>query len=157
MTSFTTGPASPIRVAESTPPPGRRPRQRLLRLLLDSVPGLLVLLAAWQGSATGITHLRGVGFPTPWETCQRLGSLLAGTPLLDASIYRHVVDSLGRWVLGFSLATVCGLLVGLVAGAWRWGARLLLPSVQLAQLIPGLAWIPLALLLFGIGPARPCS
>ena len=152
MTSFTTGPASPIRVAESTPPPGRRPRQRLLRLLLDSVPGLLVLLAAWQGSATGITHLRGVGFPTPWETCQRLGSLLAGTPLLDASIYRHVVDSLGRWVLGFSLATVCGLLVGLVAGAWRWGARLLLPSVQLAQLIPGLAWIPLALLLFGIGP-----
>jgi ABC-type nitrate/sulfonate/bicarbonate transport system permease component len=121
-------------------------------LLRDTLPGVLLLLAVWQVTAMGITHARGVAFPTPWTTCRRLGSLLAGTPLLDASIYRHVGDSLGRWALGFALAMGLGLLGGLMAGAWRWGGRLLLPTIQLVQLVPGLAWIPLALLLFGIGP-----
>jgi ABC-type nitrate/sulfonate/bicarbonate transport system permease component len=113
---------------------------------------VVLLLAVWQVGAWGISHARGVAFPTPWATCQRLGALLSGTPLLDATIYRHVADSLARWALGFGLAIGLGLVVGLVAGAWRWGARLLLPTVQLIQLVPGLAWIPLALLLFGIGP-----
>lgn len=52
-------------------------------------------------------------------------------------------------------ATTCGaaagVTFGLLAGWWGPLERLASPAVHVLQLIPGLAWIPVALLLFGIG------
>jgi len=112
---------------------------------------VLIVVVAWYALAFGVSHARGVQFPTPGTTLVTLVELLAGRPLADHSLYAHVRDSLVRWSLAFVIAALFGIVYGLVAGGSRTVEQLTVPIVHVLQLIPGLAWIPVALLLFGIG------
>jgi len=104
----------------------------------------------WYVVAMLVTCLRGVAFPTPWVTVLRLIDLLQGETLSDQPLYRHVLDSLARWGIGFAAAEMLGIGYGVLAG-WRpVFEKLTIPTVHVLQLIPGLAWIPVAILLFGI-------
>lgn len=152
MAGNPTGPMVPLATTRPAPSPGRRCLAWLANVARTVWPPLLLLVVVWQAVAFGIQQTRGVHFPGPWQTVLRLIDLLGGTALLDAPIYVHLGNSLARWGCGFTLGVLGGLACGLIAGSSRWGGRLLLPNIQLLQLIPGLAWIPLALLLFGIGP-----
>jgi len=108
-------------------------------------------VAVWYALALVVEAVRGVDFPTPLDTARRLAALLAGDPLGDHSVYRHIGDSLLRWVTGFVIAAVAGIAVGLATG-WSETVRgMVAPLLHGLQLIPGLAWIPVALLLFGLG------
>lgn len=113
-------------------------------------PAALVIVVWWL-TAEFITFVRAVPFPTPYTTFERLMDLLSGASLLDRSIYAHTLSSLSRWAIGFFTAATAGLLFGLVAGWWPLVERTAMPSVHVIQLVPGLAWIPVAILLFGIG------
>ncbi|MDZ7617662.1 MAG: ABC transporter permease subunit, partial [Patescibacteria group bacterium] len=124
--------------------------RRSRRVLMPLATAALVL-GAWQTLAMTVTAVRGVDFPTPWATGASLLELLSGAKLADRSIYRHVYDSLARWAAGFGLAAMGGVLFGLLAGCRRGVEELTMPVVHILQLVPGLAWIPVALLLFGIG------
>ncbi len=110
----------------------------------------IVLLLLWQVVAVIVRHWRGALFPYPLETLATLWHLLFGKPLLDHSLWTHVGASLGRWSIGFSLGCSAALLFGLVCASWRAFERLAMPLVYGMQLVPGLAWIPVALLLFGV-------
>jgi len=122
------------------------------RFLFSLLPFLLFLLF-WQGIALLVEGLRGVPFPTPWQTMVRLARLMAGEPLSDNLLHRHVGDSVQRWLTGFGLASVLGLCYGLAAGLMHRLELATSQIVHLLQLIPGLAWIPIAILIFGIGEA----
>ncbi len=111
----------------------------------------LIVLGVWYAVAVGVSHVRGVDFPTPATTVVTLAKLLAGQPLAGHSLYTHLGHSLVRWTTAFVMAALLGVAYGLVAGWWRTVERLTVPTVHILQLIPGLAWIPVALLLFGIG------
>lgn len=119
--------------------------------LLYGGASMLLIIFGWQVVAWGVDWWRGVPFPTPFETGLKLLKMLAGEQFLGHSIYLHILSSMGRWLSGFSIAVVSGALIGMAAGRWRSFERLTMPSVQVLQLIPGLAWIPVAILLFGIG------
>lgn len=123
----------------------------LIKQLVAGIAPLLLIAGLWHILAAGIWHYRGVPFPTPMSTLQRLAAALMGEQIMDNSVYRHTLDSLGRWVYGFFAASVGGIFFGLAAGWWRTLDRLTSPAIQVLQLIPGLAWIPVALLLFGVG------
>ncbi|MGE4560287.1 MAG: ABC transporter permease [Desulfobulbus sp.] len=114
---------------------------------------LLLILALWQVTAQVVLMVRGVSFPTPWQTAVVLKDLAGGQRLLDYSIYHHLGSSLQRWLAGFTLASVCGLGYGLVSGLFPAVERAIGLIPRLLLLIPGLAWVPVALLLFGIGPS----
>lgn len=116
----------------------------------SAIPALLVI-AVWSGLAWTVKTTRGIDFPTPWDTAGRLAALLAGRDLSQRSIYRHLVDSLIRWVSAFGIAAVLGIGVGMAAGWWRRAGEIAAPLLHGLQLIPGLAWIPVALLVFGVG------
>lgn len=122
------------------------------RGLVVATASLLIPLAMWWGLAIAVSSVRGVPFPTPYDTFHRLLALFLGrSALVEFSIYRHMVDSLGRWATGFGLAVIAGVGAGLLLGWSRMLERLSMPTVTVLQLIPGLAWIPVAILLFGIG------
>ena len=127
------------------PPVSPHARRRLYLV------GALALGAiAWHLVAVAVGHLRGVSFPTPLTTLSRLAELLRGRLLLNHSLFRHLADSLVRWGAGFAIASAAGIGYGLIAGGGGARKGLTVPLVQGLQLIPGLAWIPVALLLFGI-------
>ncbi len=125
----------------------RRLRHNLIAILGPT----LFIIIAWHLVALLITHWRGIPFPTPWLTLSRLATLLAGHPLAEHSIYEHIGVSLLRWFNAFIVAAISGILFGICSARWSWLRQLTAPIPQLLLLIPGLAWIPVAILVFGIG------
>ncbi len=70
---------------------------------------------------------------------------------LSGELITHILASTRRVLVGFMLAVGIGLTVGLALGAGRRLDRYLSPLVELLRPIPPIAWIPLAILWFGIG------
>ena len=121
-----------------------------MQRLKDSLPALAViavLVAAWWGAVVA-TH--SVIFPTP-------GAVVTGTLelLRDGSLWRDIGASLGRVAIGFGLAVVIAIPLGLWMG-WVRGAYMTLnPLFQMLRPISPIAWIPIAILWFGVGDASP--
>lgn len=127
-----------------------RKRSALNRISCAIAPCLLLLLA-WEVIARIVVAARGVHFPNAWATGTRLVKLLAGEHFLAHSFYTHIADSLVRWGFGFALAMAIGIVVGICLGWFAPGRLLLMPLVHIMQTIPSLAWIPIAILLLGLG------
>lgn len=119
--------------------------------LLAIAGPLFLAILLWYGVAWLVAALRGITFPTPGVTFLELIKLLGGKPLADHSLYRHLTESLSRWLVSFGIASLVGIVYGLAAGWSRKLEHLTFPLVHTLQLVPGLAWIPVALLLFGVG------
>lgn len=72
-------------------------------------------------------------------------------PALRGSLATHVWASLQEVLLGFLLAAVVGVPLGLLMGWSRIAFNLLDPLVELLRPIPPTAWVAISLLLFGLG------
>src|SRR5947209_1357341 len=85
-------------------------------------------------------------FPSPQSVVQGFGEEIRAGRLFD-----DLVASLFRVTLGFALAVVLGIPVGLILGDRARARRALLPTVNFFRNLSPLAWIPFAILWFGIG------
>lgn len=54
-------------------------------------------------------------------------------------------------LVGFCIAAVSGVFLGIIVGWWPRARDLLEPVIEILRPIPPLAWIPLAMLWFGLG------
>jgi NitT/TauT family transport system permease protein len=107
---------------------------------------LLLCLLAWHVASTAHVNLGLVTFqnvPTPMDVLHAAWELLS-SPKLG----KHLGSSLARIGLGFVLAAVAGVGLGLVIGRSRWARLTLLPPLEVARPIPAVAWIPLSILMF---------
>ncbi len=102
-----------------------------------------VLLIVWQWAAgRQEVHL----LPGPVEVLHGMGDLLQ-----HGLLFKYVVASLFRVTWGFLVAAVLAIPLGLGIG-WYARAHLALnPLVQIFRPISPLAWIPMAILWFGVG------
>lgn len=119
------------------------------RLLL----GLAVGLAIWQVVAM-VFNAGGssLGFPYPLQAFRKLGAYLLGEEsLYGFSIYKHLFASIKRLLIAFALAAVVGISLGSFLGYFEGIYQIGMVPVAVYQMIPGLAWLPVALLLFGLG------
>ena len=66
-------------------------------------------------------------------------------------LWRDIGASVLRVTVGFSIAAIAAVSLGLALGIWRSAATYLLPVIELLRPISVLAWIPLAILWFGLG------
>jgi NitT/TauT family transport system permease protein len=107
---------------------------------------LLAALLAWHTVSSRRTSLKVIDFtnvPPPREVATAAGSLLHSPKLLG-----HVRSSAVRVFAGFGSAAVLGIALGLLAGRSRRAADLFMPTLEVLRPIPGVAWIPLAILMF---------
>lgn len=107
---------------------------------------LLAFVLFWQFASQNRLHLGIVTFqnvPAPSEVLPALLDLLQ-----SPKVFNHILNSLYRVFGGFFGATAIGILLGLLIGRSRWAADLLLPPLEVLRPIPGVAWIPLAILMF---------
>lgn len=77
--------------------------------------------------------------------------LLERNPALRGSLLTHVLASFQEVFLGFLLAAVVGVPIGIWMGWSRVAFNLLDPLVELLRPIPPTAWVAISLLLFGLG------
>ena len=85
-------------------------------------------------------------FPGPLEVISGMWELI-----LNGTLLKHTVASLFRVTLGFYLAILLGIPLGMILGRWKSAKIILNPLIQFLRPISPLAWIPLAMLWFGIG------
>ena len=105
----------------------------------------LVILAIWEVCAR-FSGWSAQIFPDPITVVSSLGELIRNGTLL-----RHTVASLYRVTAGFYLAILLGVPMGILLGRVQTFQSLINPLVQFLKPISPLAWIPLAMLWFGIG------
>ena len=105
----------------------------------------LALLLVWELLVTtGILDRRF--FPAPSEVFVRLFELLRDGTLVTATIV-----TLRRMVIGFLLATIPGVFIGLMMGISRTTRIILSPLIASLYPVPKIALVPMVVILFGIG------
>jgi NitT/TauT family transport system permease protein len=85
-------------------------------------------------------------FPSPIQVVQGFGEEFKGGRFFD-----DLIASLFRVASGFGLAVICGVPLGLWLGTHMNSRLALLPGVNFLRNLSPLAWIPFAILWFGIG------
>ncbi|MCX9012874.1 MAG: ABC transporter permease [Candidatus Methanoperedens sp.] len=71
--------------------------------------------------------------------------------LIQGILINHLLTSLSRVFIGFTLAASLAIPLGLILGWYSKAMNALNPLIQLFRPISPIAWIPLAILWFGIG------
>lgn len=110
---------------------------------LRPVVFLLVLLGVWQIAV--VRHPDQL-LPGPWKTAGGIAELVRHGLLL-----KYAVASLFRVTWGFLLAVVLAVPLGLAIGWYRRAEMAVNPILQILRPISPLAWIPIAILWFGVG------
>jgi sulfonate transport system permease protein len=104
----------------------------------------LAVIAAWQGAY--LAGVRPVLLPSPATVATTFWELAA-----SGELGHHLAVSLGRVLEGFGIASALALPLGIGIGMSRTLDRATDLLIQLIKPIPPIAWIPLAILWFGIG------
>ena len=73
----------------------------------------------------------------------------------DLELFEHAAISFGRMLISLTIACVLAIPLGLAMGLNRRFERIVDPTFEMLRPISGIAWIPLALFIFGIGNALP--
>ena len=89
-------------------------------------------------------------FPTPTQVARGIGELIT-----HGVLFKYVVASLFRVSVGFGLALAVGIPLGLVMGWFAPAYLALNPLVQVLRPISPIAWIPVAILWFGVSDLAP--
>jgi len=124
-------------------------RQRIVFRLSLGLAGLLVLVLSWGLG----TYVLGQRLPmaaalSPPETFASLYELLARNELTV-----HTLISLKRVLIGLALALAIGVPVGLAVGTTRPLDAATSSAFQFLRMISPLSWMPIAVMVFGIGDA----
>ncbi len=111
-------------------------------LVWPLVMGAAVLLL-WN---LAVVLSRTAVFPTPIAVERGVVELLEGGVL-----WRYIADSLKRVAMGYALAVAAGIPTGLALGWYPAAAQVVNPTIQILRPISPIAWIPVSIILFGVG------
>ena len=113
----------------------------------------VALLATWQVVSSVVLPRLAPSAATLMPP--PLGVVIAFLDLMrSGDLILHILASLRRVLVAFAVAALAGVALGVAIGWWRRFGDLVDPLVEFIRPIPPLAWIPLAIIWFGIGDAQ---
>jgi NitT/TauT family transport system permease protein len=128
-------------------PPGPGIGRVFLRSVLPPIVFLVALVAVWQ-----LAYTAGVKPPYALPSPGDVGSKFWET-LQDGRALHAVWTSLSRAAVGFAMSLVIGTLLGLAMWWSRWLRAAIGPIVSGLQSLPSVAWVPAAIIWFGLSNA----
>jgi NitT/TauT family transport system permease protein len=114
---------------------------------LPSILVIAVVVGIWWAA---VVAAHSAIFPTPWAVVTGTVELAA-----DGTLWEHIGASLMRVGVGFGIAVAFAIPLGLWMGWVRGAFMTLNPVFQILRPISPIAWIPIAILWFGVGNASP--
>jgi len=117
---------------------------RLRRLAVRAM-ALIVVVALWQAASSYKFHFV-VNFtyvPAPSEVAKAAFAFVQ-----SPKAPKHVANSVRRVALGFGLAALAAIPLGLAIGRSRLLEDIAMTPLEILRPIPGVAWIPLSILMF---------
>jgi len=128
-----------------------KPLEKLRNIAAVLVPPLITIglfLLVWQI----LCGQEGASLPPPSKVLKDTWELIrdpffdnGGT---DVGLFWQILASLKRVAIGFSLAAVCGVALGVLIGQSSFAYRGLDPIFQILRTVPPLAWLPISLAAF---------
>ncbi len=88
-------------------------------------------------------YIRFTNLPTPLEVFAQLKTAFESQKFIT-----NVGISLRRIALGFAVATLLGVALGLLVGRYRLTRQLLFPAFEALRPIPAIAWVPISIMLW---------
>ena len=123
----------------------------LRRLATAIVPPAIVValvLLVWELAC----RQAGAGLPPPSTVLRDTWELIKDPFFdrggIDKGLFWHIYASIKRVALGYFLAAIGGIGLGVLIGSSKWATRALDPIFQVLRTIPPLAWLPLSLAAF---------
>jgi NitT/TauT family transport system permease protein len=129
----------------------RRRRERRRRIVRGAI-GIAALFAVWQ--AMSVAYDLQLILPPPLAVARTIVNTLTLSTdrwLYGPNIYEHLASSFVRAISGFAIAAAFAIPLGLLVGRLRSVREYVDPVIRSLYPIPGIAWIPLAILWFGLG------
>jgi taurine transport system permease protein len=124
-----------------------KPQRKLWLGLAAGAP----LILTWY-VLTSVTHTISPGrFPSPHDVYAAARQISSGNGYAGGTMAAHVWQSSKLVLMGFAVASGVGVPLGLLMGWSRRAEALVNPTFLLLRPVPPLAWIPLAILWFGLG------
>jgi taurine transport system permease protein len=114
--------------------------------------GIVALVLAWQGVAVLVADPSTLA--PPLQVIGRLREMLIH-PFAGSTLGWHLIVSLGRFLGGFCLAVVVGVPLGLTMSWFPKFDAVMAPFFNLFRFVAPIAWVPFAVLWFGIGFGGP--
>jgi NitT/TauT family transport system permease protein len=129
------------------------PKLETRRFWTLTAAGAVTLFGVWTAAA-----LSGIAprtfLPTPWDVLVRFAQLVL-EPFVGYRLHEHLLSSLQRFGMGFVLAVIVGIPLGLLMAWFRWVDRTVAPLFETVRFIAPIAWVPFAALWFGTGIGGP--
>ena len=142
--------AERARRSSSRPAGSRLPTREVVLL---SIGGLAVFFAVWS-----IASLAGLAprqfLPPPWTVAARFVDLTR-EPFVGFTLQQHLLSSFARFSMGFGLAVIIGIPLGLAMGWFRGLDYVVSPLFDALRFVAPIAWVPFAALWFGTGIGGP--
>ncbi|MBF2075113.1 MAG: nitrate ABC transporter permease [Synechococcales cyanobacterium C42_A2020_086] len=137
----------------------RRPRPSLLdawmptiktqgRKFLTSAIALFIVLAIWQLLCSGENPVLPAPLTVLNDTWELIVDPFFDNGGTDKGLFWHIFASLQRVAIGFTLAAIIGILVGVIIGSSPLIYDALDPIFQVLRTVPPLAWLPISLAAF---------
>jgi NitT/TauT family transport system permease protein len=122
-------------------------RQKVMRILPWVVTPALVaaIITTWHLIVT-IGQVNPFLFPPPGAVGEKFVGLFSGD-----DIWSHTFTTLSEILIGFSIAVVSGVVVGVILGKLPWLEASVRPLIIISQVAPKVAFIPLFVIWFGFG------
>ncbi len=122
-------------------------RTKFVRTVLPPVGAIALLLAIWQ-IVFSLGIKKAYVLPSPVTVFKTLGTLIGTGRAFDV-----LWTSLSRGLLGFALSVVFGTILGLAISRIRIIRAGIGPLITGLQSLPSVAWVPPAVLWFGLTDA----
>ena len=129
----------------------RRRRDRRRKIARGAI-GIAVLLLLWQ--VMSVAYNLQLILPPPLAVGRTIWNTLTLNTdrwLYGPNIYEHLAASFIRAISGFAIAAAFAIPLGLFVGRFLAVREYVDPVIRGLYPIPGIAWIPLAILWFGLG------
>lgn len=122
-----------------------------IKHILISCLSILVVIAVWY-LLINVLHLKKeTVFPGPVRVFNTFIKKLSAKAPDGATLIQHLFSSIRVALLGYALGAVVGIPLGIAMAWYKPVDRFVRPLFDLIRPVPGIAWIPMFILLFGIG------
>jgi NitT/TauT family transport system permease protein len=117
----------------------------LLRAMIFAALSLMLFIAVWHllTKYRVNIYVRFVNVPSPEQVLAR-----AARALHDPRFFAHVALSCRRIAIGFVLASIAAIPLGLLMGRFRLIREWIFPVTEVLRPIPAIAWVPMSIMLW---------